>query len=344
MREVVEDAVPDLPVAALREAGLGAQFDALEEAVGGHLEGERSNVAVVAEPFAGRAGLLAYAEEYLGAAAERRSFDGLVVDPGEAPEPDSEAVVVDGCHYLYTRRVGGFDPLERFIDRVTDSDAMFVTAWNSYAWDYLRATRDVDAAFPIVVRLPPLDAGGVRDLIYAMYGPDLPRFESTKAFGRVKTLDFEPRTVSLTRSVGVEVTVPTLNLSYLTARAEDDVGEVEAVVFERLTRLSEGNPGVAAALWARSVEDGTISPASVEALDRSLDLDDDAGFVLLLVLTNGAVDREVLAAALPEVQVRRSLTYLADRDLVALSDDVAWVEPTALHPAAEYLRGRRLLW
>jgi hypothetical protein len=325
MREVAEDAVPDLPVAALREAGLGAQFDALEEAVGGHLEGERSNVAVVAEPFAGRAGLLAYAEEYLGAAAERRSFDGLVVDPDEAPAPDSEAVVVDGCHYLYTRRVGGFDPLERFIDRVTDSDAMFVTGWNRYAWDYLRATRDVDAAFPVVVRLPALDAGGVRDLIHATYGPDLPAFESTEAFGRVKTLDFERRTLSLTRSVGVEVTVPTLNLSYLTARAEE-------------------NPGVAAALWERSVEDGTITPASVEALDRSLDLDDDAGFVLLLVLTNGAVDREVLAAALPEVQVRRSLTFLADRDLVSLSDDIAWVEPTALHPAAEYLRGRRLLW
>jgi hypothetical protein len=344
MRGVVEDAVPDLSVEALRAAGLGEQFDALEAAVGEHLEGERSNVAVVAEPFAGRAGLLAYAEEYLGAAAERRSFDGLVVDPEEAPAPEAEAVVVDGCHYLYTRRVGGFDPLERFVDRVTDSDAMFVTGWNSYAWDYLAATRDVDEAFPVVVRLPPLDAEGIADLIRTAYGPDLPAFESTEAFGRVKTLDFEPRTVSITRSVGVRVSVPTLNLSYLTARAEDDVGDVEAVIYERLARLSEGNPGVAAALWERSVADGTVTPASVEAVDREIDLDDDTGFVLLLVLTNGAVDREVLAAALPSVRVKRSLAHLEERDLVRIADDVAWVEPTALHPAAEHLRGRRLLW
>jgi hypothetical protein len=344
VRDAAEDAVPDLSVEALRAAGLGERFDALEEAVGGHLEGERSNVAVVAEPFAGRTGLLDYAEEYLGAAAERRSFDELVVDPGEAPDPETEAVVVDGCHYLYTRRVGGFDPLERFLDRVTGGDAMFVTGWNRYAWDYLRATRDVDEAFPVEVRLPPLDAAGVRDLIHEAYGPDLPAFESTEAFGRVKTLDFERRTVSLTRSVGVEVTVPTLNLSYLTARAEADVGDVEAVVFERLARLSEGNPGVAAALWERSVDDDAVTPASVEAVDRNLDLDDDAGFVLVLVLTNGAVDRAVLDAAFPGLPVERSLAHLAERGLVALRDDVAWVEPTALHPAVEYLRGRRLLW
>ncbi|MEF8867431.1 MAG: hypothetical protein V5A60_07605 [Haloarculaceae archaeon] len=91
----------------LRAAELGDRFDAVDAAIAAHLEGNVSNVAVIAEPFAGREVLVEYADEAFGAASQRVSYDGVVDDPGEFVFPNAEVVVVDGCHYLYTRQIGG---------------------------------------------------------------------------------------------------------------------------------------------------------------------------------------------------------------------------------------------
>jgi hypothetical protein len=333
-----------LTASDLRAAGLEEPFAAVEEAVEGHLDGSRANVAVVADPFAGRATLLDHVEQRLGAATARTTLSEPVL--GETAPLDAaaaEVVLVDDCQYLYTRQVGGFDPLDDFLERTARSSALYVTAWNRYAWSYVSAVRDVEDAFSVVVRVPPLDAEGVRSLITSVYGPELPAFVETEVDDRVKTVDVGRGSLSV---AGRSVPAPRVefNPEYLAAWGDTDAGDAEAVVFEKLTELSDGNPGVAAALWERSVRDGEIAPEYVTEVDRALDVDDDEAFVLEVLLAKERVDRTVLSEVLATVPVERSLGGLVERGLLAVDGDDILLEPELLHATVEHLRGQRFVW
>lgn len=329
----------------LEAAGLGHLFDAMEAAVEAHVEDRGTNVAVVAEPFAGRDLLLDYVEETFGLAARRVTFDAVV---DELPSFEGhEVVLVDDCQYCYTREVGGFAVLDAFLDRAAVSDALFVTSWNRYAWEYLTAVRDVDEVFPEVVTVPPLDAEGMADLLLSNYATTMPAFVETGEAGRVKTLDVGRREVGLGGGRTVALPVPELNLEYLTSRTlsrSEAVQDTQAVVFDKIARLSNGNPGVATTIWERSRRDGEIAPAYVDARDIDLDVDDDEAFVLEVLLAKGWLSLSALSSILDQLPADRLVQSLAEQGLVLVEDDTVSVEPEALHAVDDYLKGRRLVW
>lgn len=334
-----------ISVEDLEAAGLGRLFDALEAAIQAHVEGRGTNVAVVAEPFAGREVLLDYVEAEFGLAVRRERLEGLV---DELPTFEGhEVVLVDDCQYLYTREVGGFEVLDAFLDRAAVSDALFLTSWNRYAWEYLTAVRDVDEVFPEVVEVPPLDAAGVADLLLSNYAATMPEFVETGEGGRVKTLGFGRREVGLGGERSVSLPTPELNVEYLTSRTlsrDDDVQDTQAVVFDKIARLSNGNPGVATTVWERSLRDGEIAPAYVDALDIDLDVDDDEAFVLEVLLAKDRLSLSALSSVLDQLPVDRLVQSLAEQGLVLVEDDVVSVEPEALNAVDSYLKGRRLVW
>jgi hypothetical protein len=334
-----------ISVEDLTAAGLDHLFGALDDAIEAHLSDRGSNVAVVAEPLAGRDVLLDYAEETLGVAARRITFDGVV---DELPAFGShEVVLVDDCHYLYTRDVGGFDRLDAFLQRAAVSSAMFVTSWNRYAWEYLTAVRDVDEVFPEDVAVPALSSGEMADLLLSNYAATMPEFVDTGEAGRVKTIGIDRETVALPGDRSVAVPVPELNVEYLTSRAlsrSERVQNTQAVVFEKITRLSNGNPGVATTIWERSRRGEEIAPAYVEGAAPDLDIDDEEAFVLEVLLAKGTVSLSTLSSVLQQLPVDRLVQSLASRDLVVAEADTVSIDPEALHAIDDYLRGRRLVW
>lgn len=334
----------DISVDDLRAAGLDAQFEAIEAAVERFESGGTPNVAVVTDPFAGREVLLDYAESRLPVGAERTRFSGAV-PRDEVPDLDDGSVFVfDDCQYLYTRQIGGFEPLDAFLDRIALSDSLVVTSWNRYAWDYLRSVRDIGAAFSRQIVVPPLDAAQVTELLTTHYGPDLPAFVQTGAAGRVKTLGFEDRGIPLPGERRLDVPVPELNLEYLASRSNTAADDTEAVVFQKLTALSKGNPGVARVLWERSVRDGEIAPAYVREVEGTVDADDETAFLLSLVLSNEAIGRTTLEEVVSDGAVDRALQSLVEQNLVTVEGDRATLVPERFHAAVDHLRGRRLLW
>jgi hypothetical protein len=334
-----------ISVTDLHAAGLDHLFGALDDAVGAHVSDRGSNVAVVAEPLAGRDVLLDYAEETLGAAARRIEFGGVV---DQLPEfGNHEVVLIDDCHYLYTRDVGGFDLLDEFLERAAVSSAMFVTSWNRYAWEYLTAVRDIDDVFPDVVAVPALSSGEMADLLLSNYATTMPEFVETGDAGRVKTIGIDRESVALPGGRSVSLPVPELNLEYLTSRAlsrSEEVQNTQAVVFDKLTRLSNGNPGVATTIWERSRQNGEIAPAYVEAADPNLDVGDEEAFLLEVLLAKGSASLSTLSAVLQQLPVDRLVQSLATRDLVRIENDTVAIDPEALHAIDDYLRGRRLVW
>lgn len=132
----------------------------------------------------------------------------------------------------------------------------------------------------------------------------------------------------MTSERSVTVPVPALNLEYLTARSDTAAyGDIEAVVFEKLTSLSDGNPGLACRLWERSSRDGEIAPAYVEEGETTLDRNDDQAFLLELM-----VAKEVLSVpALHDILVTNSKIDAAttidrgklDTDQITIQIDVS---------------------
>lgn len=293
-------------------------------------------VAVVADPFAGREAVLDGAEASLSAPTR------TTLAPGDATVPALDGpTLVDDCHHLYTRRIGGFDRLDSFLDRVGRADAPVVTAWNGYAWAYLDATRTVGDAFDHVFRVAPRSADAIAAAVRERCAvPDVFTADTDPSlFG------MRPRTLALPRGRTASVAVPTVDVDALVGRVADrDDPDPETLVFRRLARLSNGNPGVAAAVWAASVDGDTVTPADLSLPAASgPDLSSDAAHLLRLVAVNDRVGRADLAAAAPDVALDRTLRSLSTRGFVEGEDPVT-LRPDALPAAVDHLHGRRLVW
>ncbi len=333
----------ELDAADLRAAGLDGVLDRLDRLVGEGLTERGTNVAVVGGPYVGRDVLLDHVERELAVETHREALGGVV---RELPAfPESEAVVIDDCQSLYTREVGGFDALEAFLDRAAVSDRPFVTAWNRYAWTYLTAVRDVGESFTEVVRVPRVEPEGIAAMLLSR-GPT-PEFVETDDEGPVGVVDLEWARVSVGGRT-VPVPVPEVNAEYVTSQAlslGEGMTDAQAVVFEKVARASRGNPGVAAAVWERSVRDGTVAPVDVEADDRELRVDDDEAFVLELLLAKGALSLATLSSVLDRLPAQRIVQSLADRGHVLVGeDDRVTLAPESLRAVVDHLGGRRLVW
>jgi len=369
-----------VPVEDLRAAGYGDEVEKVATAVARYLDdGVGGNVAVVSDPYAGRDSLLSYAESLLDDAVVRVDLDPAAAD-GSGPElPDSDeiaanasgdaatgaddaaprtesdgddgvaeragAVVVANCHYLFERRIDGFAALDAFLDRIALSETLVITSWNRHAWSYLDAVRDVGDTFPTVVEIPRLDAEEIATVVEAHYGSDLPAFVDTGRAGRVKTIVFDGWRVRLPRGRSVSVPYPRFNPAWTASWSVTGEDEgIEAVTFEKVRRVSVGNPGVALAVWAESVTEGEIAPGYIEALETDLTLDDDAAVLLWTVVAQESVGIDRLSALFERRPVEAVIQGLVERGLVTVEGDRVTVPPRALHPAVVALERRGVLW
>jgi len=338
---VIEDVRETLSADDLRAAGLDHLFEAIEAGVDPETG---RNVAVVAEPYAGRDLLLDHVESQWSAVG-RTSFDAVVE---ESPEfGDHDAILVDDCHYCYTREVGGFGVLDEFLDRAAVSDAPFVTSWNRYAWEYLSPVRDVDELFAKVIEVPPLDPEGVADLLLANYADRMPTFVETDDAGSVKTVGVDPREVAIPGGGTVTVPVPELNAEYLTSWSlsrSERVADTQAVVFQKIARVANGNPGVATAVWERSRAGEEVAPADVPDPDTGVAMDDEKAFVLEVLLAKERLPLSRLASILDQLPVERLVQSLAEQGHVVVADGTVSIDPQSLHAIVDHLQGRRLVW
>jgi hypothetical protein len=296
-------------------------------------------VAVVADPFCDRDAVLDHARSTLGATRVRLE---PAAEAGSIPAFADGPVVADDCHHLYARRVGGFDPLDELLDRLASASCRVVTSWNRYSWNYLSAVRDLDDAFRHVVTLPPLSAEQIATTIRRRHGT-LPAFAESPGRGSspVTAATYE---VPLPRRGPVSVRLPIVDVDYVTAwLGNRDRPAPEELVFQCLTRLSNGNPGVATAVWDACVDGDVVTPVDLDLPVERTDPGDDAAAVLGVVVTNESVTREKLRAVVPDASLDRALGALVDRGFVGRGDPVM-LSPDGLPGAIAVLDRRRWLW
>ena len=307
------------------------------EALDGAVERLDGTVAVTAPPYAGRGAVLAHLADRLGTEVVRLTPDRA--EPPTVPERAGEVLVVDGCHHLYDRRVDGFEPLSGFLDRVARSDALVIAGWTASAWAYLEAARDV-GAFDTRFAVPGLDREAMETWV-------LDRHEGSVTFAVEESEEASPVAVESTAVTvaGREfsVPVPRYDPDYRSARRAERFDDPAAAAFARLTDVSDGNPGVAWAVWRASVRDGTVTVGEVEPTVEPVpgDVGVDGAFVLRAVLSAGRIDRERLRSVVGEGTDRHVRALSRAGSLAAEGGEVA-VPPDAVPRVAAFCDRRRV--
>lgn len=324
--------VADALAAADSETLLGEDSERFAAVLDGEDHGP---LAVVGPPYSGRG-------RVLDAAVERLDARRIALEPGTDADPVLDALgsgplVVEGCHHLYERRIGGFEPLRTVRAALPEADGPVVTGWNATAWAYLAATRDLERSFPAFVAVDALDSGTVAALLGAAATLPECRLDDPGPDPLVSTTGVR---LSV-RGRDLTLPVPTLDRSPLSAVLTDEDEDPMAAVFDRVTAAADGNLGVAAAVFHRCADDvlhpGDVSPAGV-----GLEFDGDERFCLRLLLGGELARRETLADIVGE-GTAPILVRFAREGLIAADDAYVRLLPAAVPMAARAVERGRIL-
>ena len=327
-----DDVVADALAAADTETLLGED----SERFGAVLDGaEPGPLAVVGPPYSGRG-------RVLDAAAERLDARRIALEPGAGADPVLDALgsgplVIEGCHHLYERRIGGFEPLRAVRATLPEADGPVVTGWNATAWAYLTATRDLERSFPAVVTVDALDGETVAAILDAAVTLPACRLDDSGPDPVVST-----RGVTLSvRGRAFTLPVPTVQRSRLSAALADDDADPMAAVFDRVTAAADGNLGVAAAILHRCAED-VLRPGDVSPAGAGLEFDGDERFCLRLLLGGELTRRETLGEIVGE-GTAPILARFSREGLVAADDTFVRLLPAAVPTVTRAVTRGRIL-
>lgn len=338
--------VSDRPV-----IGLEKELQEINEAVERFWDGVPAHIAIVSEPLGGRTTI---ANEIRRLYGERVTYLPLkfVMSPSSLPDfsaSPGDIILIDNCRLLATRRIGGFDVLDAFLLALISSKKLFITTWNMYSWQYLSAVMNIEAYFSTVIVLARMDTPDLKQVIMSRYKPGEIRFINDGVAERSMFFSLVHKQVRLPLK-GAEVSIPWIKLNFTLMlrrlpRKKRIQISIEDLIFEKINRISRGNPGVAVHLWEASLEDNVISLNAITETVYSINLDTSESFILTIILSMKSLQEDDLIAIVgSEMDIRRVLYRLVCEGLVRNDDGYYSIPAFALEPVAEYLKKTRRLW
>lgn len=335
-----------------------AELDAIErERSRWALRGYQGSIVLTGEPGQGKTTLLAHAGEALrahptleGRAHRHSAIDHKLTDEPsvlawlaalfELPEPpaDREALIaalqsappalvtIDDLHHLFLRIIGGFDPMDAFLEVVhrTDSRHLWVMTCSHFAWSYLQRVRPRAHYIGATIRLKPLGEAAIKQIIDA-------RNEATGM-----RIDFEDLVVK--REDGEDY-------SYEVVRTSQGY-------FRLLHEFSQGNPAVAMTYWLRSLrtceEPDRLRVVLFKQPTQAIapQLRDDYWFALTALVQHGGLSVEQVAEV-TNTDVgfaNMALSYFEELRIVRHEAARYIIEPLMLRQILRYLLDSNFLY
>ena len=187
----------------------------------------------------------------------------------------SRVVILDDCHHLYMRAIGGFAALDTFLEVVnlTDDRHYWVLAFNKYAWSYVNRVRPREHFFGQVTAMGAWTDREIQDLIQRRNA-----------------------------EAGMQVSFTDLVVAH-EEEGQDDFYEIIKTAngfFRLLQDFSSGNPSVALVYWERSIKVGPDGTLQVTLFRRPPakpvnKLSDDHLFALTAIAQHGALNPAEIA-------------------------------------------------
>ncbi|MDO9523203.1 MAG: hypothetical protein Q7J08_05760 [Methanocorpusculum sp.] len=340
------NAVSDRPI-----IGLEKELQEIAETIERYGDGAPAHIAIVAEPLGGRTTI---ANEIRRLYGERVHYLPLKFGMSPSSLPDFSAfpgdiILIDNCRLLATRKIGGFDVLDAFLLALISSKKLFITTWNLFSWQYLSAVMNIEAYFPTIIVLKKMDTPVLKEMILSRHKPGEIQFINDGVAERSMFFSLVHKQVRLPFK-GSEVSIPWIKLNFTfmfrrLPRKKRIQMSIEDLIFEKIKRISRGNPGVSLILWESSLKDNTISLNAITETTYSINLDTSESFILTIILSMKSLREEDLIAIVgSEMDIRRVLYRLVQEELVGNDDGHYSIPAFALEPVAEYLKKTRRLW
>ena len=329
--------------------GLGDEIERIQGALTDFESGQKVDIAIISEPFAGRTTLVNQIEKMTTHKVTKLSFSSRVKDKEELkiPEHPERIVILDNCHFLYLRTIGGFDLLEDFLKSILSSNNLFITTWNLYSWNYLDEVLNIGQFFPIQLKLPKFTPGELKELILSGYKEGELEFidDVTPEAKRVVNIVRYPVAI---KRLEKSFTIPFFKLDFARLRfrlsRKEEKKKAEDIVFEMINRVSNGNPGVAKVIWAKSLEYPSIKPSSVREPSFKIELDYTESFILYVILSMESITEEELVEITGEMKVDQILYRLAQQGLITVEYGYYKIRPEAVNSVVNYLKKSRVMW
>ncbi|HII06822.1 MAG TPA: hypothetical protein HA349_05790 [Methanotrichaceae archaeon] len=322
------------------------EIELIEKSIEDFEEGKRGNVAVISDPFYGESDLMKRAGEIIGSSGLKVDARSLIHDFEVLEKASEKIVMVDEAHRLYRRKIGGFEAINRFLSFIPSSDGLFITTWNSYSWKYLDEVLGLGRHFPQKIRLSKMGAGQIQEMLLSGYE------EGELTFVEEVPVDAEELKI-LSRSSyqktlmgrSIEIPYPVVDIrSIRSRRTKSEKKSSEEIFFDKLARISDGNPGVAEYLWNEALDYPEVRNALKDP--PSIDLDYDESFAIGIVLSMGSIQVRELSDVLEplDLSAEKIAGLLEERGLVFSEGDVIAIRSEALKSVVEHLRRLRLVW
>ncbi|MDN7023358.1 hypothetical protein FGU65_00330 [Methanoculleus sp. FWC-SCC1] len=336
---MAEEGGADAPSAVL----FRAEIARVHEAVSAYTGESPSHIAVIAEPFAGQQVMMEQITRYYPHRVTHLPFYSVArnTDFLDTMRRTEEIVLMERCHFLALRRVGGFAMLDAFLDFLSMSEKLFITGWNAFTWSYLNAVVGIEKNFPIVIRLPRIDDETLKAMILSRYDHPI-RFVDDTPVQEKKRVSIQQRLVSVP-FLDAPVQIPWIAVD--TENTGSGRGDAGDAVFNRINNLAQGNYGVALRIWERSIEENTVLMSRIPALPCTVSLTIDEAFLLTIILSMESISSADLEAiAHPEIDLALVLYRLRIQGLVEEERGYYQVKPEALHCVSAYLKKIRMVW
>ena len=240
---------------------------------------------------------------------------------------DPRIVLVDDCHHMFFRKIGGFRALAFFFNVVnlTDDRHYWLLTSNKFGWRYLQRVQEHQHFFGESLHIEPWSVEQIRSLIQR-------RNERT------------PYNISFT------------DLVLTRDEDRDDFYEVVQTAngyFRLLREFCQGNPRIALDFWRRNLipqEDGTLRVSLFKQPSTAVlaDLSDDHLFALTALAQHGALSAGEVAAIINADQgfCKMALNYFEELTLAERVPGTRRYRLTTFYfrPVIERLTKLNFLW
>ncbi|MDG6244292.1 MAG: hypothetical protein QCH31_07885 [Methanolobus sp.] len=336
--------------------GMDETIERIKTAISDFESGRRINIAIMALPYAGKSELLKEIVKMHPHNVTKVTFSSIVNNEEEIPlvKDDNKIMLFDNCHYLYMRKIGGFDVLEKFLEMVVSTDdKLCITTWNIHSWNYLNRAMDIGRYFPIQITIPQMGHGDMKKFLLSEYEEDEIKFindtkiEEEKIFRIIK----KPIKEKFSHS---NINLYTLKINYIALRTmffnKKPDETAESIIFKEILRLSSGNPGVATEIWDKWLEYPIIRTSSIDTIDTNIDLGSTGRFVLYLILSMGHIKKEEMknilnwSCNIDDMLINKILFEMQNQDIIMKNAEYYSVKPERLYVVVRYLQNIRLVW
>lgn len=327
-----------------------SQFAEIQDVINLYRSQKRENVAIIGLPYSGKSTLISAVHDVYASDVYLVEYGSQITSKRDLLDYRSSKPVflMDGCQHLFSRHIGGFSALDDFLTEVVTSSSLFITTWNLYAWNYLRRIREVERIFPRTILIPPLSDTGMRQCILQEYTDAELQFIGGVEVELPSIVQMRKHEVHLPfKKEPLMLPFPSFSFDRLAFRRRNHEEKLsdEEMVFRKITRMAEGNPGIGKAIWKKSFDYPTVNLKDYQPVRVNDPLIRKDAFILGVIAMTGVTSKEYLeeVAAL-EYDINPTLYRLQTLGIIMETNGGYQICPEAILGVHDLLRKLRIIW